>query len=114
MILVNDVHSSRIDGATASTVTARIRVIELLGLPPPTEMFTPSGLVGDTGEVGAFGPGGAAKAGEDSTTVRPPISSVSSATSPARLGRRPVRGRAATAPPTTTLTVGGPSARASG
>src|SRR3954468_14150981 len=59
MILVNDVQSSSTDGATDSTVIARISVIEELGLPPPTEMFTPpsevAGAAGSTGAVGAVG-----------------------------------------------------------
>src|SRR4051794_37883541 len=55
MILVNDVQSSSTDGATDSTVIARISVIELLGLPPPTEMFTPPSGVGTAGATGAVG-----------------------------------------------------------
>src|SRR3954454_7176486 len=57
-ILVNEVHSSSTDGATDSTVMARISVTEELGLPPPTEMPTPpstAGTVGSTGAVGAVG-----------------------------------------------------------
>src|ERR687894_654304 len=42
MILVNEVASSSTAGATESTVTARISVIDVLGLPPPIEMSTPS------------------------------------------------------------------------
>src|SRR5918994_1049783 len=54
MILVNDVASSSTDGATDSTVMARIRVIELLGEASPIEMSTePS--PGGTGAVGATG-----------------------------------------------------------
>ena len=37
MILVNDVQSSSTEGATESTVIARISVIELLGEPSPME-----------------------------------------------------------------------------
>src|SRR5215213_10268355 len=57
MILVNEVQSSRTDGATESTVIARISVIELLGVPSPMEMSTlPSpGTAGSTGAVGAAG-----------------------------------------------------------
>src|SRR4051795_4454736 len=58
-ILVNEVHSSSTDGATDSTVIARIRVIDVLGLPPPTEMSTPPSVVGAAGSVGAVGATGA-------------------------------------------------------
>src|SRR3954468_4707581 len=64
MILVNEVASSSTDGATASTVTAMIRVIDVLGEPLPIEMSTPpstagtAGLVGAVGAVGAVGPTG--------------------------------------------------------
>src|SRR3712207_4553889 len=65
MILVNDVASSRTDGATDSTVIARISVMELLGDPAPMEMSTvPSpGPTGAVGAVGATGSPGAADAG---------------------------------------------------
>src|SRR5919107_2486540 len=63
MILVNDVASSSTAGATESTVIARIRVIEVLGLPPPIEMSTPS-TVGTTGAVGAGGATGGAGAAD--------------------------------------------------
>src|SRR5215210_2644573 len=64
-ILVNEVASSSTDGATESTVIARISVIELLGEPSPMEMSTfPSpGTTGATGAVGATGSVGAADAG---------------------------------------------------
>src|SRR3954465_2409956 len=57
MILVNDVASSSTEGAIDSTVIARIRVMELLGEPLPTEMFTPpapstAGAVGGVGGAG--------------------------------------------------------------
>src|SRR3954449_8540937 len=60
MILVNEVHSSSSDGAIDSTVMARISVIELLGEPSPTWMFTSpapgtTGAVGAVGEVGELG-----------------------------------------------------------
>src|SRR3712207_1523920 len=58
MILVNEVARSSTDGATDSTVIARISVMELLGDPSPMEMSTlPStaGAVGATGAVGAVG-----------------------------------------------------------
>src|ERR671921_1367946 len=61
MILVNDVASSSTDGAIDSTVMARISVMALLGLPPPTLMLTvPSSSVGAVGGVGAVGSVGAA------------------------------------------------------
>src|SRR3954471_18864407 len=57
-IFVNEVASSSTDGATESTVIARISVIELLGEPSPMEMSTlPS--PGTAGAVGAVGAGGA-------------------------------------------------------
>src|SRR5918994_1776899 len=64
MILVTDVASSSTDGATDSTVIARISVMELLGEPSPMEMSTlPSpGTTGATGAVGATGGVGAAEA----------------------------------------------------
>src|SRR4051812_38806512 len=49
MILVNDVHSSSTDGATESTVIARISVIEVLGEPSPIEMSTPPSTAGAAG-----------------------------------------------------------------
>src|SRR5829696_6565528 len=61
MILVNDVASSSTEGATDSTVIARIRVIDELGEPSPMEMSTlPSGTTGATGDVGSVGAVGAA------------------------------------------------------
>src|SRR3954454_13775816 len=68
-ILVNEVHSSSTDGATESTVTARIRVIDVLGLSPPTEMSTPPATAGAVGAVGATGPFGAACAGPASRSA---------------------------------------------
>src|SRR6476469_702171 len=63
MILVNEVQSSSTDGAIESTVIARIRVIELLGDPLPTEMpMVPA--PGATGDVGAVGPTGAVGAAD--------------------------------------------------
>src|SRR5947209_18621356 len=56
MILVNEVQSSSADGATASTVIARISVMDVLGLPPPTLMLTPAGPAGVVGAAGAVGP----------------------------------------------------------
>src|SRR4051794_6583462 len=65
MILVNDVASSSTEGAIDSTVIARIRVMELLGEPLPTEMFTPPAplTAGAVGGVGAAGAGGGAGGG---------------------------------------------------
>src|SRR5690349_14911533 len=65
MILVNEVASSRTDGAIDSTVIARISVIEELGEPSPTEMSTvpAPGTTGETGAVGFTGAVGAADAG---------------------------------------------------
>src|SRR5919199_1257133 len=54
-ILVNEVHSRSTEGATDSTVIARIKVIDVLGLPPPTEMSTPPSPAGAAGLVGAAG-----------------------------------------------------------
>src|SRR4051794_40112314 len=95
MILVNDVHSSSTDGATDSTVIARIRVIELLGLPPPTETLTPpspAGAAGSTGAVGAVGAVGAACAGPAISSTTTQAASVTSTTSTIRrqvkIGRR--------------------------
>src|ERR671926_92676 len=70
MILVNDVASRSTDGATDSTVIARISVMELLGDPSPMEMSTlPSpGTTGAVGATGAVGPNGSAEAGPASTT----------------------------------------------
>src|ERR687894_2498824 len=59
MILVKEVASSSTAGATDSTVIARMSVIEVLGLPPPTEMSTPPSTAGTTGAVGAVGSTGA-------------------------------------------------------
>src|SRR5918997_1826791 len=55
MILVNEVASSSTAGATDSTVIARISVIDVLGLPLPTEMSTPPSTAGTVGAVGAVG-----------------------------------------------------------
>src|SRR3954452_16906833 len=65
MILGNDVASSRPEGGTDITVTARIRLMELRGEPLPTEMFTPPApsTAGAVGGVGAAGGGGAGGGG---------------------------------------------------
>src|SRR5688500_8111032 len=91
MILANEVASSRTEGATESTVIARIRVIELLGEPSPMEMSTlPSpGTTGATGAVGATGSVGAADAGPASRTAATGNSSANSRT---RAARRSVDG----------------------
>src|ERR687890_1582194 len=71
MILVNEVQSSSTDGATDSTVIARISVMEELGEPSPMEMSTPpstAGTTGATGAVGATGSPGAAEAGPASSS----------------------------------------------
>src|ERR671917_140389 len=83
MILVNEVASSSTDGATDSTVIARISVIDVLGEPSPMEMSTfPSpgtaGAVGATGAVGSTGSTGAAEAGPARTTARAVPSTTSS------------------------------------
>src|SRR5919206_3335573 len=70
MILVNEVHSSSTDGATASTVIARISVIDVLGVPPPTLMLTDAGPAGAAGATGVAGPFGAARAGPASSSTR--------------------------------------------
>src|SRR3954469_21287537 len=74
MILVNEVASSSTDGAIDSTVIARISVIALLGLPPPTLMLTvPSstdGAVGSAGAVGSVGAACAIPATASTTTVQ--------------------------------------------
>src|ERR1700712_2745259 len=77
-ILVNEVTSSRADGAIESTVIARIRVTAVLGLLPPTEMSTPLSTTGATGAVGAVGAVGAAEAGSASSTIAAAIASISS------------------------------------
>src|SRR3954466_14848420 len=71
MILVNEVARSSTDGATDSTVMARISVIELLGEPSPMEMSTvpAPGTTGATGAVGVAGAAGAAEAGPASRIV---------------------------------------------
>src|SRR3954447_6990444 len=86
MILVNDVHNSRTDGATDRTVIARISVIEELGEPSPTEMSTvpAPGTTGATGAVGVTGAVGAADAGPASTAKATLLSTPSSRTRPAR------------------------------
>src|SRR3954451_16517210 len=71
-ILVKEVASSSTDGATESTVIARMSVMELLGEPSPMEMSTipspgPTGAVGAVGAVGATGSVGAAEAAPAST-----------------------------------------------
>src|SRR3569833_4772959 len=76
-ILVNEVTSSRADGAIDSTVIARIRVTAVLGLLPPTEMFTPLSTTGATGAVGAVGAVGAAEAGSASSTIAAVAASIS-------------------------------------
>src|SRR4029450_11108318 len=100
MILVNEVASSRTDGATESTVIARIRVIELLGEPSPIEMSTlPSpGTHGAVGAVGATGSVGAAEAGPARRTAATVHSSAISRT---RAARRRVDWR------TAAVTIGG-------
>src|SRR4051794_41317364 len=75
MILVNDVASSSTEGAIDSTVIARIRVMELLGEPLPTEMFTPpapstAGAVGGVGAAGGGGAGGGGAARRGGATGR--------------------------------------------
>src|SRR4051812_37556851 len=98
MILVNDVHSSRTDGATESTVIARIRVIEVLGLPPPTETLTPSpaGTVGEAGAAGAVGVAGAGGAAcarpATSSTTTTAASGTSTNSAPPRHGKSGRRG----------------------
>src|SRR3954465_15873441 len=77
-ILVNEVTSSRADGAIESTVIARIRVTAVLGLLPPTEMSTPLSTTGATGAVGAVGAVGAAEAGPASSTIAAATASISS------------------------------------
>src|SRR3954465_1645335 len=86
MILVNEVQSSSTDGATESTVIARISVIELLGEPSPIEMSTlPSpGTTGATGAVGCTGAVGAASAGPASRARARVLRTASSSTSAAR------------------------------
>src|SRR5688500_14029834 len=72
MILVNDVQSRSTDGATESTVIARISVMDELGEPSPMEMSTPpstAGTTGATGSVGATGSPGAAETGPASSTA---------------------------------------------
>src|SRR3954449_11260399 len=86
MILVNDVASSSTEGAIDSTVIARIRVMELLGEPLPTEVFTPpapstAGAVGGVGAAGAVGP---AEAGPARSRTAPVPSSASTITSATR------------------------------
>src|SRR4029453_10355084 len=82
MILVNEVASSRTDGATDSTVIARISVMELLGDPLPMEMSTlpVPGTTGATGAVGATGSVGAAEAGPASRSAATVHSTDSSST----------------------------------
>src|SRR3569833_1064164 len=114
MILVNEVQSSSTDGATDSTVIARIRVIELLGLPPPTETLTPpspvAGAVGETGAVGAVGAAGAACAGPAISRTTTQAASVTSTTSAIRRQVKIGRRDAASVP--VALTTAGPSSRA--
>src|SRR5215203_5684708 len=71
MILVNDVASSSTDGAIDSTVIARISVIALLGLPPPTLMLTvPSSTDGGVGAAGSVGAACAIPATASTATVQ--------------------------------------------
>src|SRR3954447_13636988 len=86
MILVNEVASSSTDGATDSTVMARISVIELLGEPSPTEMSTvlSPGTAGAVGAVSSTGAVGAADAWPASRTATTVNSSARSTTSAAR------------------------------
>src|SRR4051812_32712835 len=90
MILVNDVASSSTEGAIDSTVIARIRVMELLGEPLPTEMFTPPAplTAGAVGGVGAAGAVGAAEAGPASRRTATVHSSAAPSPAP-RGGARP-------------------------
>src|SRR5918994_1370006 len=83
MILVNEVQSSSTEGATDSTVIARISVMDELGEPSPMEMSTPpstAGATGATGAVGATGSPGAADAGPASSTEARVHSSASRST----------------------------------
>src|SRR5918994_6718498 len=114
MILVNEVQSSSTDGATESTVIARISVIELLGDPSPIEMSTlPSpGTTGAVGAVGATGSVGAAEAGPASSTVTTVHSSANSSTRAAR--RRVETAPGARTGRTDDVMTCGPCARAAG
>src|SRR6266542_2762090 len=67
---VNDVHISNRAGATDRTVSPSRMTMELLGLPPPTSMFTtplsppsPPGTRGWVGAAGGAGVGAADAAG---------------------------------------------------
>ena len=96
MILVKDVQSSSTDGATDSTVIARISVMEELGEPSPMEMSTPPSTAGTTGATGATGPTGspgAADAGPASSRAPTVQSRASSRTRAARRRRIPRRER---------------------
>src|SRR6476469_9507727 len=112
MILVNDVASSSTDGAIDSTVIARIRVIELLGEPLPTEMpmLPAPGTTGDVGATGAVGSTGAAEAGPASRTTNAAHSSANRLTSAARRRVREPGRRSGCAG---AVMVDAPSARAS-
>src|SRR3954447_13240929 len=84
MILVKEVQRSSTEGAIDSTVIARISVIELLGEPLPTEMFTPpapsiAGAVGGGGATGAAGAGEAGPAIRRAATVHSSASATASA-----------------------------------
>src|SRR3954447_25399552 len=114
MILVKEVQRSSTEGAIDSTVIARISVIELLGEPLPTEMFTPpapstTGAVGCAGAVGAVG---AAEAGPASSTAATVHRSASTITSAARRRVGEARGRPSAR--AGAVMSGGPSARAAG
>src|SRR3954454_8814594 len=85
MILVNDVARGTTEGAIDSTVIARIRVMELLGEPLPTEMFTPpapstAGAVGGVGALGAVGAAEAGPASRRTATVHSSANTITSAT----------------------------------
>src|SRR3954447_13529359 len=114
MILVNEVQSSSTDGATESTVIARISVIELLGEPSPIEMSTlPSpGTTGATGAVGCTGAVGAASAGPASRIAATVHSTDSRSTRTAR--RRVEEPPGARSGRTDAVMTGGPCARGAG
>src|SRR3954454_6582319 len=77
-ILVNEVTSSSADGAMDSTVIARSRVTAVLGLLPPTLMFTPPSTTGATGAAGGVGAVGAAEAGSASSSTAAVTASITS------------------------------------
>src|SRR3954465_7572470 len=86
MILVNEVASSSTDGAIDRTVIARMSVIDVLGVPSPTEMsMVPApGTVGATGAVGVTGAVGAADAGPASRARARLLNRASSSSTAAR------------------------------